>query len=217
MLELKWQDLSGLHRLSNAMGRLDSHQKHLVLQRAVNHTGDKARTQVVRTLAKQTGLPVGVIKKALRVGRAYGASADPEQFVKAQASNRPGSLVYVVSSKGGDISLKYFKARETMSGVTAAPFGKRKLFAGTFLRGGKFPERNSSFGVPTKKAASLNGHVWKRAGKKRNPIELQDSGVIIPEQMLKGASAEAFKSTVNQHLPGRVMHELNRLCPGIFL
>lgn len=212
MLELKWQDVSGLHRLSNAMGRLDSHQKHLVLQRAVNHTGDKARTQVVRVLAKQTGLPVGVIKKAVRTGRAWGAGAGADTFVPGR-----GSLVYVMSSKGGDISLKYFKARETMSGVTAAPFGKRKLFAGTFLRGGKFPERNASFSVPTKKAASLNGHVWKRAGKKRNPIELQNSGVIIPEQMLKGATADVFQSTVEKHLPGRVMHELNRLCPGIFL
>lgn len=65
MLELKWQDISGMQRLGNAMGRLDSHQRHLVLQRAVNHTGDKARTQVIRTLAKQTGLGYGVIKNAV--------------------------------------------------------------------------------------------------------------------------------------------------------
>lgn len=153
-----------------------------------------------------------MIKKAVRTGRAWGAGVGADTFVPGR-----GSLVYVMSSKGGDISLKYFKARETMSGVIVAPFGKRKLFAGTFLRGGKFPERNSSFSVPTKKAASLNGHVWKRAGKKRNPIELKDSGVIIPEQMLQGATADVFHATVEKHLPGRVMHELNRLCPGIFL
>lgn len=221
MLELKWQDVSGMQRLGNAMGLLNSHQKHLVLQRAVNHTGDKARTQVVRALVKQTGLPSGVLKKALKVGRAYGASEDPIQFAKAQLSSRPGSLVYLVTARGGDISLKYFKPRETMAGVTAAPFGKRSLFAGSFMKGGQFPNR--------KGAKTLNGHVYertgsriiatrgKREGKKISEIKLKDSGVIIPEQMLKGASAEAFRSTVEQHLPNRVTHELNRLCPGIFL
>lgn len=216
MLELKWQDISGMQRLGNAMGRLDSHQKHLVLQRAVNHTGDKARTQVVRALAKQSGLPVGVIKKAVRTGRAWGAGVGTDTFVPGR-----GSLVYVMSSKGGDISLKYFKPRETMAGVTAAPFGKRQLFAGSFMKGGQFPKR--------KGAKTLNGHVFertgsriiatrgKREGKKISEIKLKDSGVIIPEQMLRGASADAFRSTVEQYLPGRVMHELNRLCPGIFL
>lgn len=210
MLELKWQDISGMQRLGNAMGRLNSHQRHLVLQRAVNHTGDKARTQVIRALAKQTGLGYGVIKKAVRTGRAYGASADPEQFAKAQASDRPGSLIYVMSSKGGDISLKYFKARETLRGVTAAPFGKRKLFPRTFMKGGRFPNR--------KTAEKLKGHVYAPLGKTwRGPVEFQNSGVVIPEQMLKGATAEVFAKTVSEQLPPRVMHEINRLCPGIFL
>ncbi len=44
-LTIRWQDVSGMVRLSNALGRLSSHEKHLALQRAVNHTGDKARTE----------------------------------------------------------------------------------------------------------------------------------------------------------------------------
>lgn len=201
-LTLRWQDVSGMDRLGNGLGRLDSHQRHLVLQRAVNHTGGKAETQVIRTLAKQTGLGYGVIKKAVRRGKAWGASAS--SFTVGR-----GSLTYTISTKGGDISLKYFKARETMGGVTAAPFGKRKLFGKTFIKGGLFPNR--------KTAKGLNGHVYLRTGKGRGPLELQDSGVIIPEQMLQGATAEAFTSTVNEHLRPRVLHEINRLCPGIFL
>lgn len=202
MLELKWQDISGMQRLGNAMGRLDSHQRHLVLQRAVNHTGGKAETKVIRTLAKQTGLAYGVIKKAVRRGKAWGASVT--KFEEGR-----GSLTYTISTKGGDISLKYFKARETMGGVSAAPFGKRTLFARTFIKGGLFPNR--------KTATGLNGHVYLRTGKGRGPLELKDSGVIIPEQMLQGATAEAFTSTVTESLPPRVLHEINRLCPGIFL
>lgn len=205
MLELKWQDISGMQRLGNAMGRLDSHQRHLVLQRAVNHTGDKARTQVIRTLAKQTGLGYGVIKNAVRTGKAWGAGIDAETFTPGR-----GSLVYVMSSRGGDISLKFFKARETLKGVTAAPFGKRKLFPRTFMKGGRFPNR--------KEAKHPNGHVYAPLGKSwRGRVQFQNSGVVIPEQMLQGATAEVFAKTVSEQLPPRVMHEINRLCPGIFL
>lgn len=211
MLELKWQDVSGMQRLGNALGRLDSHQKHLVLQRAVNHTGDKARTQVIRALAKQTGLGYGVIKNAVRTGRAWGAGLDAKTFTPGR-----GSLVYVMSSRGGDISLKYFKARETLKGVTAAPFGKRKLFPGSFIMGGRFPRR--------KEASGMGGHVYEPISREKTgkstwgrQVEFKDSGVVIPEQMLKGATAEAFQKTVDQHLRPRVIHEINRLCPGIFL
>lgn len=200
-LTLKWQDVSGLVRMSNALGRLDSHQKHLALQRAVNHTGAKARTQVIRALAEQTGLRYGVIKSAVRTGKAWGASST--SFTEGR-----GSLTYVLSSKGGDISLKYFRARETRAGVTAAPFGKRELREGTFIKGGRFPNRVAANG--------LNGHVYKRTGQGRGPLELQNSGVVIPAEMLKGAPREAFLKTVNEELPNRVMHEIERLAPGIF-
>ncbi|WP_281978819.1 phage tail protein [Pseudorhizobium flavum] len=200
-LTLQWQDISGMVRLSNAMGRLDSHQKHLALQRAVNHTGNKARTKVIRALADQTGLKYGVIKRAVRTGKAWGASAT--SFTEGR-----GSLSYTLSSKGGNISLKHFGARETRAGVTAAPFGKRELREGTFIKGGRFPKRVT--------AKRLNGHVYKRTGQGRGPLELQNSGVVIPAEMLKGASREAFMKTVEAELPKRVMHEIERLAPGIF-
>ncbi|MGV2123961.1 hypothetical protein ACQZ4R_12830 [Agrobacterium vitis] len=213
-LTVRWGDVSGVKRLENAMGRLDGPQKRIVLQRAVNHSGDKALTQVSRTLAKQTGLPYGAIKKALKVRRATGTGISRE--IGEIVSFTDASFNYTITSRGGDISLKYFRPRETSSGVTAAPFGKRKLLPGTFMRGGRFPDRNSSFNVPTKIAASLNGHVWKRAGKGRNPIELQNSGVVIPAEMVSGASAKVFTETVETNLPTRVMHEIGYLIPGFF-
>lgn len=203
-LVINWRDVSGLRRLENAMARLDGPQKHMVLQRAVNHTGEKTRTQVTRVLARQTGLPYGVVKKALKVGKASGASiTDGEITVRTDAN-----LSYVITSTGGDISLKYFKARETRAGVTAAPRGQRQLFAGTFMKGGRFPNRVTAKG--------LNGHVYRRTGKGRGPLELQDSGVIIPAEMISGASASAFTDIVEAELPKRVMHEIEYLAPGIF-
>lgn len=209
-LSIRWQDISGIQRMENMLGVLNGHQKHLSLQRAINHTGDKARTQVIRALAKQTGLNYGVVKNAVRTGRAWGAGEDASKFVDGR-----GSLEYVLSTKGGDISLKYFKARETRQGVTAAPFGKRKLFPGTFILGGRFPKR--------KTADKLNGHVYqptsgqatgKDSWKRR--VNFKDSGVVIPQEMLQGASRDAFMRVVDAELAKRVMHEMNRLTGGIF-
>lgn len=154
--------------------------------RAINHTGDKARTAMIRSLTAQTGLKRKTIVKALKqVGRA-GA----------------GSPAYVIRSRGGDISLRYFAARETRPGVTAAPWGKRRLYPGTFIKGGRFPNRV---------ALSLNGQVFRRSGKSKLPIQKVKSGVYIPAEMVKGATLDAFNGTVASSLPVRIAHELARI------
>lgn len=157
----------------------------IAMARALNHTGDKVRTQMIRALVPQTGLKRKTIVKALVKNRA-GA----------------GSLVYVIKSRGGDISLKHFAARETRKGVTAAPRGQRKLFASAFVKGGRFPNRVG---------LGLGGHVFARVGKSRTPIKRLKSGVFIPAEMVKGATKEAFDRTVASELPKRINHELSRL------
>ena len=67
----------------------------LAMIRAVNHTGDKARTQMRKVLVTQTGLKRKTIDKAVISKRAFNGGA------------------YVIKSKGGNIRLKYFGARET--------------------------------------------------------------------------------------------------------
>ena len=155
------------------------------IARAINHTGDKAKTQMIRALVPQTGLKRGVIVRALKVSKASAGGA------------------YVIRSRGGDISLKYFGARETRAGVSAAPHGQRQVFAGTFIKGGRFPNRVA--------IGKLNGHVFRRTGKGRLPIAKQKSGVYIPQEMVSGASAEAFRTAVTADLPARLQHELLRV------
>lgn len=160
--------------------------------RAVNRTGDMARTQVVRTLTTQTGLKRPVIVKAVKRDRAGGMAA--------------GGLVYRLKSRGGNVSLKYFGARETRKGVSAAPWNKRRVFASTFLKGGRFPKRV--------KLRIGKGHVFARAGASRLPIEKKRSGLFIPTEMVTGATASAFMSTVRTVLPVRLRHELGAILGG---
>jgi len=155
------------------------------LSRAINHTGNKARTEVAWALVEQTGAKYSAIRKILKTHRAS-----------------PGTLVYRITAKGGFMSLKEFGARQTSKGVSAAPWGKRRIFRHAFI------------------VASLGGHVFRRApggGPSglvgRLPI-LKLWGPAIPKEMVKEQSKEAFENTVRAELPRRVEYEINAILRG---
>lgn len=185
---------AGVRALADAMAAIGEGRARKAYARAINRVGATAITQTGRALAQQTGLPVRVPRKAL---------ANP---IKATAA----SLEFFKRVRGGDISLKYFRARETRKGVSAAPFGQRRVFAHTFQKGALFPRRVE---LP-----SLNGHVFlpdtavKRWG--RLPIEKQKSGVILPEQLVQGRSKAAFEAA-SKGLAPRVEHEIRVITRGV--
>lgn len=158
--------------------------------RALKHTGRIAQTRVGRALARQTGLKVRTTRKAL---------------------SRPilptiNRLEYTLRIRGGDISLKHFGARETRRGVSANPFGRRRVFAGTFMKGGLFPAR---------RILNLGGHVFEPTSGKRwgRPFRKVSSGVVLPTEAVTGASAAAFRDASGRLGP-RVQHELRRISKG---
>lgn len=156
------------------------------INRAVNHTGDKAKTAMKIALVVQTGLKRRTMDRALRSTR---------------AGAKGGS--YIIRVKGGEAKLSKFGARETRAGVSAAPFNSRRIFARTFIKGGRFPNR---VGIP-----KLHGQVFIRSGSARYPIKAVRSGVILPNEMLQGRSAQQFYATVERDLPARIAHELARI------
>ena len=184
MLEVKL-DPAQLEKLGNLIGAAGKGAP-AALARAINHTGDKAKTAMTRALTVQTGLQRKVIVKALRVNKATA-----------------GSLSYTIRSAGGDIGLKYFGARETRAGVSAAPWGKRQVYVGAFLKGGRFPNRVA--------LSKTNGQVMLRTGSGRTPIEKQKSGLFLPKEMVSGATALAFETIAERDLPDRLAHELARI------
>lgn len=158
--------------------------------RVTNRVGDMARTQVRRTLPDQAGLRRQVIVRAVRTTRATVADA-----------------TYVLTASGGQIALKHFGARETRSGVSAAPRGQRQVFAGTFLKGGRFPNR---------KDIGMGGHVFERLGDGRLPIGKVKSDVTIPQEMVTGATAAAFTGTAGSVFPRRLRHEVEQATGRVF-
>ena len=193
-LSASWENASGIRRFDNMLKQLPTAKQKLVQVRALKRAGNMARTQVVRALAKQTGLKQKIIRKAI-------GKPKPPNF---------DSLTYVMATRGGEVSLKYFRARESRKGVTAYPFGKRTLFAGAFMKGGRFPNRKfvSKFHGGVFEADSSSSE-WGRAFK---PVR---SNVWIPNEMVSGETARAFTQTVAIQLPRRVEHELSRMTRGV--
>jgi len=183
-ITIKWAD-ANLAKFGKAIHRLNT-EFPKVLPQEINKVGNRVRTQVVRTLTKQTGLPKKTIQKAVGT---EGAT--------------PGKLFFTMKSAGGDIRLRFFKPRETRKGVVAKPWGKHTLFAGTFMKGGKFPKRVD--------VAQLTPDVWRRLNKSGSRITQQRSGVRIPVEMITGATAEAFDKMAGPLLEQRVMKVIAKL------
>ena len=160
-------------------------QAPAAIKRAVFRTGTMAKTRMIRALVKQTGLKRAVLARAL-VGKPAGGG-------------------YQIKSRGGNVHLKYFGARETRKGVSAAPWNKRRVYGGTFTRGGKFPHRVG---------LNLGGQVYMRAGRDRTPISSQRSGRFIPKEMISGASEHEFLAAVATILPARLQHEIAAILAG---
>jgi hypothetical protein len=180
---------NGLRRFEDAVEVLGEAKARNGYRRAVNEAGRDTKTPTGRALAKQTGLKVGVTRKALR-------------DTKASSSN----LEYKLTGRGGDIALKHFGARETKRGVSAAPFGQRTVFGGTFIKGGRFPNRVD---------IGKGGQVFQRTGGARFPIEKVKSGVIIPNEMVKGATAQTFTDIGRSKLEDKVAKHIRLITKGV--
>lgn len=181
----------GLRRLSEAAKILGSPSRaRRAYSMAINDTGRKAATAAGRAIPGQTGLTATVGRKA----------------VKKRTMSNPGTLEFIVHGKGGDIALKYFKARETRKGASAAPWNERRVYGGAFMKAGWWPKRVAK--------PNWNGHVFKRAGSSKFPIEVQDSGLILPVEMVKGEIAQAWTQTAANIQP-RAEHIIRQMTKNV--
>jgi hypothetical protein len=149
----------------------------IAIARALNWTGNKARTQVARTMARDTGVGYHVIRNAL--------STTPAS---------PAKLTYEIGVSGAHIPLAEFHARQARRGVSAAPWGQRRVFPHTFI------------------VEQLGGQVFKREGRARLPI--RKLWGPLPIELVRGASPAAFEKSAAADLPQRLAHELGRLFPA---
>lgn len=179
----------GFPRFKEAVDILGEGRLRKAYATALNDAGKKTKTGTARALAKQTNLKVGTTKKALQ-----------PKFASA------GSLEFALHGEGGNISLKFFSPKETGGGVQARPWGSSTVYPGSFLAGGRWPGG--------RKGLIAGGHAFYRGGKGRTPISRAKSGLFIPTDMVKGATASTFEQLGTETLETRIAHQIKRATKG---
>jgi hypothetical protein len=156
----------------------------LALMRTVNRVGSMAGTKVNRTLADKMGLPL----KELR------------PFIQVFGANRE-NLVWSMRGVGRPISLRAFGATQRKAGVSARPWGERRVFRGTFI------------------VASLGGSVYVRTGemarasKGRYRGQMREQikklwGPGVPKEMASYLTVKTFEESVKQNFAPRLDQEM---------
>lgn len=171
-------------------------EMNLAVMRTVNWAGARAYTQVRRQLAQQTGIRQADMTRSRGLA-AYKAS--------------PGRVAYEVVSRSRWTPLAYFGPVQRRKGVSARPWGKRRIFRGTFmanvgsLRGGVFQR------VP-------NGRRVKktRMGPKGRPVVYYSQlpirqlwGPSLARELGTEPTPQTFRKAVVQGVQGRINHEIN--------
>ena len=127
----------------------------------VNEVGKPAQGEALAHIADIAGCSQSAIKRG-------------GFWVLLRSRVRP--LSYTVKVRRGAISLRAFKARQTKKGVTAAAWGKRRLYKGAF------------------KVKSLNNQVFKRRadgslrklwGPQPSKLTLEDSTARIVDEVVR--------------------------------
>jgi len=91
-----------------------------------------------------------------------------------------GSGQYEIIARDVTLSLKDFAPRQTAKGVSAAPWGKRRVFPHTFI--------------------GPNEHVFVRLGRARLPVK-KLFGPSIPKEMVKDEAEQTFYRVCSSLLP----------------
>jgi hypothetical protein len=157
------------------------------LNATINWVGARANTEVRRNLSTQMGAPQKEIGPMLNV---Y-----PSTF---------GRLEYTIRGTGRPLSLRAFGAQQRAKGVSARPWGTRRVFPGTFI------------------IKSLGGSVYKRTGemvtatkgknKGRKVAQIEKLwGPGVPRELVRGFTVYAFDKTVKERFPERLEHEVARV------
>jgi hypothetical protein len=157
-----------------------------VMARALNHEGDKVRTQVRTAISKQTGILKGRLNLIT-----HGANES--------------NLTYTLTTTGRETNVAAYKGRQVEKGVSAAPWGNRRIFEKAFML-------KSKKGVQGAVGAGTEGGTLlafiRKPGERKKLHPLY--GPNLARELIKDESKEAFERNVGM-IVDRIGHEIGFL------
>jgi hypothetical protein len=159
--------------------RFVGEQMPAAISRALNRTGDMATTAVGRELAQETGMHVHDVRDSIE-----------------QEKSTPDTLEYTIVISGEFQPLSEFDPHQTSGGISARPWGERRVFPGTFE-------------IP-----AAGERVFVRAGRERLPLK-QLWGPSLAREFERGEGEQVVRDVVAEVFPERLHHEVfERLLKG---
>jgi hypothetical protein len=163
--------------VKNTVNWLDKLDRSLIPKAtgmAINKTATNVKSAASKLIAKQMGTTQKVVNSKARLSK----SSRVRDFA-------------VITYSGKPLNLVRFGARQTKKGISAAPWGNRRVFPGTFYGN----DRRT---------------VFKRQTKARLPIK-SVYGPSIPQEAAREAVGKASQQVVNIRFPVHFRAALNRL------
>lgn len=190
---------NGLVRFHEAVRALGEPRARIAYSRAINRVGRTVGNEAGRALSDQTGLPRSTGKRAV---------------TRKVDRSTPATLTYTIHGKGGNISLRYFKPRETRKGVTASPWNKRTLYPSTFMKAGFWPKRvdKPAWNKQVFRRLTASGYSHDRSVTKFEKVK---SGVFIPTELVRGQVAAAWQAGGRTRLQPRIEHEIRHMTRNV--
>jgi hypothetical protein len=197
-------DVSELVTLAQALP-LSKKRIDTATARAINWAVDRGYTVLRRSLAASTGIRISDFNrtKGLIVIRA-----------------RPERLTSEVVARARWTPLGYFNPTQRRKGVSARPWGKRRIFPGTFLatmssgHQGVF-QRVAVGAKPRQRRAKVRGQLVATSAEVKIYRIRELWGPSLAQELVRPPNPQAFRDTVIARLPGRMQHELGRSLAGL--
>jgi hypothetical protein len=207
---------NGIAVITAACDQLASGTAYLAAARALNHTGAKVETRVVRSLAKQVGLKQGDLFRRDRTIRGVKASASNPRFelMTRGTAIRAVELrhfVYKRPKQGRGSDGRFTAVTGKGGGVRLGGWARART-----VRSGFKVAAGADWGVGKKKADGLY-YRPDRDNKKRFGGFRTMYGANINKQLVQAETLAAFDAVVNDPTHGltrRIDHELKRLIPA---
>lgn len=115
MLDVKI-DLKELNEATTLLSAVANAIPDRALSRALNYTGNRARTQVVREVSKDTSITYGRVRDSIRT-----------------TPSTPSTKSYTLTAKGHELPLSEFGPKQTRQGASVRVWGKRTVLPHTFV------------------------------------------------------------------------------------
>jgi hypothetical protein len=175
------------------LGQLNPTDAKKALNRALNHTAGKAKTQINKGVREKYKVSSKEVNSKLSIKKASGNTNEAGVLIKSPA-----------------LRLRGFKPKQTKKGVSVIIMGSRKLIKGAFIT----TMKSGYEGVFAKGVYSNKEFKFrKKRSRKRgndNPITSLVTRSVVG-MAINPKVINAVQSVIVSSLPKRVEHEINRL------